>query len=125
MRSKICQAARTTGAASVAHTATRHFLPYRNRIGIRNMAWYAASAANPIAIIDAASHPDERRSTAWTYSAIASSQKAVKGKSDSSELPLTTNAGVAMNSIVAASGCGLNFRAKASALNDAINENKM
>ena len=82
----------------------------------------APSAANPIATQDAASSARDRRSTAATYRAVASSQNARNGISDSKELPFTTNAGVTRKSSVASSGCGLNRRASDHALNAAISE---
>src|SRR5205085_4572882 len=78
-----------------------------------------------MASADALKRLTEARSTASTYSAIEASQNATNGTSDSSELPLITKGGVTRNSSVAASGCGLNRRAKESALTAAIRENTM
>ena len=89
------------------------------------MAWYAAIAANAMAMEEPISRSRDWRCTAPTNKAIESSQKARKGTSASSELPLTMNAGVARNSSVAESGYGLNRCASESALNAAINEKRM
>ena len=52
-------------------------------------------------------------------------QNARNGRSASNELPLMTNAGVAMNSRAAHSGCGENRRASDHIAAAAISENTM
>ena len=57
--------------------------------------------------------------------AIAAIQNARNGISDSSELPLTTNAGVARNNSAAHSACGENRLASDHIASAAISENEM
>ena len=56
---------------------------------------------------------------------MAAIQNARNGRSASSELPFTTNAGTARNSSVAHSGCGENRRASDHMAHAAISENTM
>src|SRR5258708_29455403 len=91
-------------------------------MGAITIAWYAARAASVIARHAAARSAIDRRSTAYTNSAIDASQNATNGRSDSTELPFTTNPGVTRNNSVTASGCAVNRRAPASALKAAISE---
>src|ERR1035441_1639224 len=58
-------------------------------------------------------------------SAIAAIQNARKGRSVSSELPFTTNAGTARNSSAAHNGCGEKRRASRHMAHAAISENRM
>src|SRR5450755_3440022 len=60
-----------------------------------------------------------------TKQATAAIQKARNGRSDSSELPLTTKAGTARNNRVAHTGCGEKRRASDHMANAATSENSM
>jgi hypothetical protein len=60
-----------------------------------------------------------------TNSANPAIQNARNGRSDSSELPLITNAGAAMNSSAAAKGCSEKRRATNHILMAATSENVM
>ena len=70
-------------------------------------------AARAISIIAPASRDFERFSVADTKPAIEAIQRPSSGRSASSDVPLITNAGVAMNSMVAMIGRGVQRRASA------------
>src|SRR5689334_12288157 len=72
-------------------------LSHKNRIGIKNSAWYAVIAAAAMASTARSMRPDRK-------SAIDAIQKARNGRSASSDAPLTTNAGTAIKSSVAHTG---------------------
>src|SRR5580698_58531 len=92
-------------------------------MGVRKIAWYAASPATAAATTAPIKAHRDCRSTAITNNATAVIQNARKGRSDSNEFPFTTKAGTAQNNSVAASGCFAKRRASDHMANAAIREN--
>ena len=109
-----------TGLAGLSRSRPigQRALSHKNRIGIRNTAWYAIIAAAAMASAASSMRPDRK-------SAIDAIQKARNGRSASSDPPLTTNAGTAIKSSVAHTGRSEKRQASDHMAHTAIIENTM